>query len=583
MRKIAKEYMNHGLAVLPCKLDKSPDVNGSWKGGITDLSLYDKANGIGILCGEISGGLECLDFDAHFGDAKENISKFIKEIQDIYDKYKFPIEKTQNGGFHFLFRCKQNRGNQKLASKPLLDPKTKKWKPDAIIETRGEGGYFVSAPTSGYKIIRNNILDIPEITIEERNIIISVCKSFNEWHDVIKDKFEEKDKPGDLFNQDVNSKDEMINCLKRHGWFEIKVGYWRRPNKKDGISATLGKVADNIFYNFSSNAYPFEPEKGYTPFQVVCLLDYKGDFSEFAKELSKRYEINVPEKKEFGKINKKEEKKDKSELDKLLNQSYINLQIPVIKPPVIMKINDFENGEIAIKRLFTLSNFSAITGKSKSKKSYLATVFLAAATANYEIFNKISGNFPQNKRGVLLFDTEQSEYDAYIASNRVNRLINLNSENFGAFGLREFTPKERREIIGYALDLYKGNIGYIVIDGIADLAYTINNEEEASDIVNLLMKWTKVYNCHITVIIHQNKNDNYATGHLGSSILKKAEAIISVTKDDVDSYKSKIKCDMIRGVSDFSDFDLEIDEKGLPKITDLLNISTQYTKRELPF
>lgn len=583
MKKIAKEYINYGLSVLPTKQDKSPNVKGTWKDGIKDLSEFENAYGIGIICGELSGNLECIDFDNHFGDAKENISRFIDEINEIYSKYKFPIEQTVSGGFHFLYRSKKIQGNQKLASKPLLDQKTKRWRPDAIIETRGEGGYFVSTPTKGYKIIRNNILDIPEITVEERNIIISVCKSFNEWYDVRKESFEEKDKPGDIFNQDIESKEEMISCLKRSGWYEIKVGYWRRPSKKDGISATLGKVADNIFYNFSSNAYPFEPEKAYSPFQVITLLDYKGDFSGFAKELSKRYELNKPERKQYGTVTKKTVKKDKSELEKLLKQSYIDLTIPVIKPPVIMKINDFENGNIAVKRLFTLSNFSAITGKSKSKKSYLVTVLLSAATSNHEIFNKISGNFPENKRGVLLFDTEQSYYDAYTASKRVHHLLDSEPDNFGAFGLREFTPRERREIIGFALELYKGNIGYIVIDGIADLSYTINNEEEASEISNLLMKWTKTYNCHITVVIHQNKNDSFATGHLGSFILKKAEAIISVTKDELDAYKSKVKCDMIRGVSDFNDFDIEIDSDGLPKITDLSNLDSTYSKNEIEF
>lgn len=60
-----------------------------------------------------------------------------------------------------------------------------------------------------------------------------------------------------------------------------------------------------------------------------------------------------------------------------------------------------------------------------------------------------------------------------------------------------------------------------MIDGIADLAMAINDEIEASRVVSLLMKWTKLYNIHITLVIHQNKNDEYATGHLGSAILKR--------------------------------------------------------------
>lgn len=583
MKKVFKEYSNYGLACLPTKSDKSPNVKGTWKDGIKESSAYEGAEGIGIICGHLSGNLECLDFDNHFGDAKETLSKFINDIKEIYRKHKMPIESTISGGFHFLYRCEKIEGNLKLASKPLLDPKTEKWRPDAIIETRGEGGYFVAAPTPGYKIVRNNILDIPTISIEERAFILSVAKSYNEWSDVKKELFEQKDKPGDMFNSDSSAKDEMISCLISQDWTELSKGIWQRPGKKKGISATIGKVADNVFYNFSSNAYPFEPNSGYTPFQVIGLLKYNGDFKTFAKELAERYEMNKPIKKEYGKTTPKEEKKDKVELEQLLSKAYIDLKIPVPKPPVVLKINDFENNFIIEKRLFTLGNFSAIKGKSKSKKSMLVSILLAAATKNSIVYEKITGCLPESKRAVFLFDTEQSNYDAYISSKRVSKIIGQDCDNFGAFDLREYTPKERCEIIDYALEKFKDNVGYVVIDGIADLAHAINDEIEASKIVGLLMKWTKIYNCHISVVIHENKNDNFATGHLGSAILKKAEAIISATKDENDSYISKIKCDMIRGVSDFNDFELKINDKGIPEIEDMRNISNHYERKEIEF
>ena len=69
MKKVAKEYINYGFSVLPTKEDKSPDVKGTWKDGIKDLSLFEKSYGIGIICGKLSGNLECLDWDNHFGDA----------------------------------------------------------------------------------------------------------------------------------------------------------------------------------------------------------------------------------------------------------------------------------------------------------------------------------------------------------------------------------------------------------------------------------------------------------------------------------------------------------------------------------
>ncbi len=80
------------------------------------------------------------------------------------------------------------------------------------------------------------------------------------------------------------------------------------------------------------------------------------------------------------------------------------------------------------------------------------------------------------------------------------------------------------------------------------------------------MKWTKVYNLHITVIIHQNKNDNYATGHLGSSITKKAECVMSVAKDEHDNTISEVSCDYIRGAMEFDKFKFRINENGIPVV-----------------
>ena len=117
-----KHYNSKGLACLPVKKDKSPaDGLVTWKGGVSVAENYKNAYGIGILCGQVSGWLECIDFDNHFGDAKDVISSFITapEIKELYEKYKFPIESTMNGGFHLFYRCDEINGNKKLAQKPL--------------------------------------------------------------------------------------------------------------------------------------------------------------------------------------------------------------------------------------------------------------------------------------------------------------------------------------------------------------------------------------------------------------------------------------------------------------------------------
>lgn len=582
MIEALRKYNSAGIACLPTN-GKIPALgkDESWSNGITDESKYANCDGIGLICGSISGGLECMDWDNHFGDAKENLSAFIQQIKAIYDKYKFPIESTVSGGFHLVYRCKKIGGNSKLASRPKWSEKFQMFRPDAIIETRGEGGYFVAAPTTGYVVVKNSFLQIPEITETERDEMISVAKTFNTWHELKPTEHEQKDRPGDIFNQSTTAGEEAKEALLSGGWKEKREGMWCRPEKDEGTSATFGKVAENIFYCFTSNGFPFEPNKAYTPFQVITLLKYKGDFKEHARVLADRFNLNRPQKKEFAK--REDKKYELKQIDEFLKTNLIDFNIPIQKPPIALKIRDFEHGNLYDKRLFTLGNFSAITGKSKSKKTFLTSLFLAAAAKGGGIDNKIMGTLPEGKSAVLCFDTEQSQYDAYVSGRRVIDLIGREYENYGCYHLREFTPVERCQIIEGALEKFKEYIGYVVIDGIADLANANNDEEEATRVVSLLMKWSKIYNCHITVVIHQNKNDNYATGHLGSSILKKAECIISVEKNPDNKRSSFVKCDMIRGTSDFADFEITINDKYLPEITEMKNIASHYKVVETDF
>ena len=376
MIEVAQKYKEAGFSCLPTLKDKSPAVS-AWK-GVEIAPVLFTAYGIGIKCGAASGNLECMDFDNHFGDAKDVISEFMKieGVREIYEKYHLPIESTMNGGFHLLYRCETVEGNKKLAMRPRTKPDGKIM-PDVLIETRGEGGYFVAAPTKGYEVIKNNILNVPFITVGERGVLLSAARYFNKWVDTMYQTPQDKEKPGNKFNEDPASEGEMIDALITAGWVDVGGGKWRRPGKADGISATLGKAADKIFYNFSLSAHPFEAEKGYTAFQVVGLLKYDGDFKRFAGDLAERYQLNQKTEPYVGTAYKAKKEETPEEIDSLLLRSMIDLNIPVAKPPVIMKIKTQMGTSMGYSRVFTLGNFSAVTGKSKSKKTFLTSMFIA--------------------------------------------------------------------------------------------------------------------------------------------------------------------------------------------------------------
>lgn len=547
MKEIVQKYINSGLSCLPCRLDKSPYYPKSWLSEF-ELSEFDNIPAIGIKCGDISSGLECLDFDNHFNDAIENLKTFlsIPEVNTIYQKYKLPIESTQRGGFHLLYRCHKNEGNRKLAQR-LND----KGKPEAIIETRGNNGYFVAAPSPGYKVIRNDILNIELITELERAVLINHAVSMNEYEKVILVDEERSERPGDIYNTKYSSVQEAKELLKQNGWTELNKYNWCRPDKLGKVSATFGKVAENVFYVFTSNAHPFDSMKGYTPFQILALLKYNGDFKQAAQSIAPTENKKIEIKQVF----------EKSEIEKILQRIKIDTKQEIEKPPVILSINEFDINYPYPKRLFTLGNFSAIIGKAKSKKTFLLSLLTACMMRN--INSKIVGNLPKEKELILWLDTEQANYDTQVVIKRIIT-ISGTEQNLFVYNLREFTPNERCQIIEFIFESIGNKIGFCVIDGIADLANAINDELEATRISSMLLRLTAQYNCHISAVIHQNKNDNFATGHVGSSIMKKAEIIISVTKDKQNGRVSIVKCDMSRAM-DFKDFSFIVNQHGIPE------------------
>lgn len=264
-----------------------------------DIDRYFKpTDWLGIICGTKSGNLECIDFDNKFGDIEEVWKEYISipEVEKIVLKHKLYIEKTYSGGRHLVYRCENPVGAKRDLAFRLND----KEKPICIIETRSEGQYFVSAPSNGYDVKYGSLQNLPAITSSERDILIDFACSFNEY--VKKDKiyatsigFQKKPslqsngsvmKPGNIYNNDPASIEDAKQMLLAEGWKQVSTYGWCRPDKTDGgISATFNKVFPGGFYVFSSNAYPFEQGCTYTPYTILTLLYFDGDFSQSAKAL----------------------------------------------------------------------------------------------------------------------------------------------------------------------------------------------------------------------------------------------------------------------------------------------------------
>ena len=228
--------------------------------------------------------------------------------------------------------------------------------------------------------------------------------------------------------------------------------------------------------------------------------------------------------------------------------------------------------------LGTLGNFSLIIGKAKSRKSFFVNIAVSTAISNDLILKRFRGDLPRKQSDVLYFDTEQGKYHVQLALKRICRQVNIEEPtNLHVYHLRSKTPMERLQIIESVI-YANSKTGFVIIDGIKDLVTSINDEEQATMISSKLMKWSEERNIHIVTVLHQNKSDNNARGHIGTELINKAETVLSVTKAEADDTISIVEPQQCRNFEP-EIFAFEIID-GLPVIAENFEIRTETKKNK---
>ncbi len=300
-------YRAAGLSVIATRTDKTPVM--AWKqyqdAPATDEQLgvmffdTDIARSLGVVCGAVSGGLECIDFDsagAAFKPWRELVAADDPALLDV-----IAMARTPSGGLHIIYRCPEAviPGSHKLAmrSAPTAELPGAQ---NVLIETRGEGGYFCAAPSPGYEFIQRSLTCIPSVSVQQREIMLRSARFLNEVEQpsempiLAKPALPTADnhyRPGDDYNQKCD-RVRLGELLARHGWrFWRENGSnlaWTRPGKNKGISATLRNIGGvEVFYVFTSSS-SFSPMRGYSPFQVYAILEHGGDHAAAAAELNRQ-------------------------------------------------------------------------------------------------------------------------------------------------------------------------------------------------------------------------------------------------------------------------------------------------------
>lgn len=311
----AHQLAQAGCSVVPVTTDgkKTPAV--AWKTYQTTPATTAQLDtwftgghydGIGIICGHVSGNLEMLEVEGRALHLVEQLATLMAD-NGYADLWKSLcggyLEQSPSGGMHWLYRVDgQPRGNTKLARRPCTDGPGV----DVLIETRGEGGYVVVAPSAGrthptgrpWTMLTGGPSSIPTITVDERDALHAIATMLDQMpipepteHPTGPDLLTPAGglRPGDDYNQRATWHD----ILTAHGWQRTKTfgtrGYgWTRPGKsaRDGISATTGTSSDGAdrLYVFSSST-DFDTERPYSKFAAYTLLEHAGDHSAAARQL----------------------------------------------------------------------------------------------------------------------------------------------------------------------------------------------------------------------------------------------------------------------------------------------------------
>lgn len=220
-----------------------------------------------------------------------------------------------------------------------------------------------------------------------------------------------------------------------------------------------------------------------------------------------------------------------SETMTMLKSCEIDFNNPPAKAEEVISAGDVPLG--------TQGNILCITGgEGTGKSNYIAALIAGSIMKGDYTIDTLGVNIQDNSdsKAVLLYDTEQSEVQLFKnVSNLLKRAkLQEKPEELRAFSLTGMSRKERLQAIVQSMDKYHyqyEGIRLVVIDGIADLVLSANDEAESIRIVDELYRLAGIYKTCIVCVLHYVPNGLKLRGHLGSELQRKAAAILSIELD----------------------------------------------------
>lgn len=323
MLQAALAAYDAGLCVVRAATDGSKRPLGGWKQYQSERPTREQVanwfanghQGMGTICGAVSGDLEMFELEGRFVDA-HTTGDFLKRMKDA--GLELLLKRLTNGmltasptnGRHFIYRVADGEvdGNTKLASNANHE---------TLIETRGEGGFVMLPPSHGtthpsgkaWDLRAGGFDTIPTITAEEREALFAVARTYDEAPAplpitpvapsarIAHTKYQgvPTDSWYDAVDEHLARSWDMQALLERYGWefcYQDRRGrrLMHRPGKDgDGVSGSIN-LSDR-FHPFSSST-PFPGatagKRGPTfkRLDIIAIYEHGGDRDAAARSIA---------------------------------------------------------------------------------------------------------------------------------------------------------------------------------------------------------------------------------------------------------------------------------------------------------
>lgn len=201
-------------------------------------------------------------------------------------------------------------------------------------------------------------------------------------------------------------------------------------------------------------------------------------------------------------------------------------------------------------------NIITITGRSKSRK----TIAASAIATSFFIEDHHLGFSSQLAKDakILHIDTEQGYKHYFHSVERIFRDAHIpHDPRFTSIHTRDADIPMRLELIDYLVESLRPSV--LIIDGLTDLVYDINDQAEATKIGEKFLQISSKYQLLVIGVIHTTKTTGFMTGAIGTIFEKKSETVIKVELMENEPMISNISCQFSRN-KPFETFSIEADD-----------------------